>query len=163
VDERDELLAALAHQRRHLHQQVVRLSPTERRTAVLPSDWTPLGLLRHVTLSVETYWFHAVLGGTPFSFFPKGPRADWLIPEGVSDEDVLEDFEKACARADEILATCDPAAPPAFPDPLWEDWGVTFPTVRSVLLHVLTELAAHAGQLDVVVETLTTRQWLVMD
>ena len=42
-----------------------------------------------------------------------------------------------------------------------EDWGRDFPDLRTVLLHVITETAVHAGHLDAVREMIDTRQWIV--
>ena len=37
-----------------------------------------------------------------------------------------------------------------------------FPDVRSVVMHMITETAVHAGHLDAVRELIDGRQWLVL-
>ncbi len=39
--------------------------------------------------------------------------------------------------------------------------GMDFPDLRSVLMHVITETAVHAGHLDAVRELIDSRQWVV--
>jgi hypothetical protein len=44
---------------------------------------------------------------------------------------------------------------------VWQSWGRDFPDVRTVVLHVVTEIAVHAGHLDAVRELIDGRQWVV--
>ncbi len=40
---------------------------------------------------------------------------------------------------------------------------MAYPTVRHVVLHVITETAVHAGHLDAARELLDGSQWIVLD
>jgi hypothetical protein len=53
-------------------------------------------------------------------------------------------------------------AAPKQPDPVWATWGRDFPDLRSIVMHVVTETAIHAGHLDVVRELIDGRQWVVL-
>jgi hypothetical protein len=48
------------------------LTEGQLRASVAPSGSTPLGLVRHLTLSDERYWFQVVVGGRPLDFWPDG-------------------------------------------------------------------------------------------
>ncbi len=52
--------------------------------------------------------------------------------------------------------------PPRQPDPSWKDWGIDFPDLRFIMLHMIKETACHAGHLDAVRELLDGRQWIVL-
>jgi hypothetical protein len=65
-------------------------------------------------------------------------------------------------RADSVIAATELDAPPRQPDPLWAQWGVQFPDLRFILLHMIVETATHAGHLDAARELLDGKQWLVM-
>lgn len=78
-NERDLLLGRLRAQRRHILDQLDGLNDDRLRTPVLPSGWTCLGLVRHLTLSDERYWFEVVMGGAPLDFWPAGENGDWRV------------------------------------------------------------------------------------
>ena len=59
-----------------------------RRRSLVPSGWTPRGLIRHLTLDVERVWFRAVMAGELVGL-PKGYDG-WTAPEHQSDEELLE-------------------------------------------------------------------------
>ncbi|MEV0611803.1 DUF664 domain-containing protein [Nonomuraea sp. NPDC050404] len=57
------LLAFHDNQRRHVREILAGLSEEDLRRPVLPSGWSCLGLVRHLTLDVERFWFGAVVAG----------------------------------------------------------------------------------------------------
>ncbi len=160
--ERTELVAHLAGVRRHVLRQLEDLSDEQLRRPVLPSGWSCLGLVRHLTLSDERYWFEVVVAGQPLDFWPEGENGDWVVDPDESAEDVLTAYRSAIARSDEILAARSLDQPPAQPEDWWEEAGASFPDVRSVALHVVVETATHAGQLDAVRELIDGRQYIVL-
>lgn len=93
--ERDLLLGRLSGQRRHILDQLVDLSEDQLRRPVLPSGWTGLGLVRHLTLSDERYWFEVVMAGQPLDFWPKE-----AMPTGVGDEEPAEGGHGRVPRRD---------------------------------------------------------------
>ena len=81
---RSLLLDALDAQRRHVLAAVEGLTDAQLRTAALPSGWSPIGLVRHLTLGGERYWFETVVGGGALDYWPDkvdgSPRpADWCV------------------------------------------------------------------------------------
>ena len=160
--ERDGLTRALTIGRRHVLSQLEGLTPDQLRTPAAPSGWSALGLVRHLTLSDERYWFQVVVGGRPFDFWPEGHDADWLVGPEEPPEAVIAAYVEAIATSDEIIAATGLDSPPAWPDPGWVEAGLDFPDVRSVLLHTIVETSVHAGHLDLVRELLDGHQHIVL-
>ena len=63
--ELDALKGALDRQREHVVGILEGLSAQDLRRPVLPSGWSCLALLRHLTLDVEHFWFPGVIAGEP--------------------------------------------------------------------------------------------------
>ncbi len=161
--ERDLLLSSLDAQRAHVLGAVDGLVDDQLRQAVLPSGWSCLGMIKHLALSDEHYWFRSVVGGEPLHFFPSEPGGDFVVDLSESSEAIIAMYREEIERSNTILATVSFDDPPRQLDPDWAEWGIEFPTVRSVVVHVLVETACHAGHLDAVRELLDGKQWLVMD
>lgn len=171
--EKEVLLGQLDSQRRHVLGILEGLSDEQLRRPVMPSGWNCLGLVQHLALSVEHYWFRWVVAGEPLDFFPEGPNADWQVESGKSAEDVFDLYRDEIARSDAIITATSLDAAPKQPDERWADWGIScghcwgctmrdFPDQRSVIMHVITESAVHAGHLDATRELLDGRQWIVL-
>ena len=161
--ERALLLARLRGQRRHILDQLEGLSDDQLRTAVLPSGWTPLGLVRHLTLSDERYWLEVVVAGGPLDFWPEGSGADWQVADDESTESVIDAYRVAIAASDAVIEATPLDAAPRSPEEWWAQAGLAFPDLRSVLVHLLVETATHAGQLDAVRELIDGKQYIVLD
>src|SRR3954469_12666694 len=160
--ERELLLARLADQRGHVLSQLEGLSDEQLRRPVLPSGWSCLGLVRHLTLSDERYWFEVVVAGGSLDFWPEGDNGDWQVHRDEPTAGVIEAYRSAIARADAIIATRDLRDPPARPEDWWEEAGLRFPDLRTIVVHVLVETSVHAGHLDAARELLDGRQHLVL-
>jgi len=157
MSETDELRASLRHQRAHVTGILDGLDEPVLRRAVLPSGWTCLGLVRHLTLDVERFWFGAVIAGAPAR---DTPGRAWAVPPGLSAGEVLEEYRRECDRADVVLDTARPDDSPGWwPAGRFGTWRLG--TVRAVALHVIAETAGHAGHLDAVCELIDGRQWMV--
>jgi hypothetical protein len=76
--------------------------------------------------------------------------------------DVVAAYRSAIARSNEILSARPLDDPPTQPEAWWQDAGLAFPDVRTIVVHVLVETSVHAGHLDVVRELLDGRQHLVI-
>jgi len=153
----------LTSQRAHVLGILEGLDDEQLRRPVLPSGWSCLGMLRHLALSDERYWFRCVMGGEPQDYFPSEPGGDWLVAADEPAADVVAAYREECARSDLLIDAMGLDDPPLAPDPVWRKWGTSYPDLRSVLLHVITETAVHAGHLDAVRELLDGRQWIVLD
>jgi len=160
--ERAVLLGQLAGVRQHVLTQLDGLSDEQLRQPVLPSGWSCLGLVRHLTLSDERYWFEVVVAGEPLDFWPEGDDGDWRVEPGEAAAEVIEAYRSAIARSDEIIATRQLEDPPRQPEDWWREAEVDFPDLRAIVVHVLVETAVHAGHLDAVRELLDGRQHLVL-
>jgi uncharacterized damage-inducible protein DinB len=160
--ERDLLLRRLAGQRRHVLYHVEGLSDAQLRQPVLPSAWSCLGLLRHLTLSDERYWFGVVMAGEPLDFWPEGTNADWLVHEDEPAAAIVSAYRDAIGRSDAIIAGLSLDAPPARSEDWWAEAGQAFPDLRTVLVHVIIETATHAGHLDAVRELIDGKQYVAI-
>lgn len=158
--ERETLLGALHGARAHVLDQLEGLDDASLRRPVLPSGWTPLGLVRHLTLSDERYWFEVVVAGGPLDWWPEGERGDWLVGASEPADDILDAYRSAAAASDRILDRVALDAAPAHREPGWP--AERFADVRSVVQHVVVETATHAGQLDAVRELIDGRQHIVL-
>lgn len=161
--ERHHLQRTIDGLRQHVLSVVGALEEEQRRTSTLPSGWTPIGLVRHLTHSDERYWFHAVVAGRPLDGFPTEPNGDWLVPNDLATGTVLEEYRDAIATSNEIIGKTALDDPPRFKDPQWAEWGIDFPDLRTIMHHMIVETATHAGHLDAAVELIDGRQWIVLD
>ena len=153
------LLAWLESKRRHVVQQVGAMPAEARRAAHVPSGWTPLGLVNHLTFDVERVWLRAVMGGEEVEL-PQGYDG-WLAPEDRSDDDILEAYADECRAATRAVEDMPLDHGPAW----WFDDGGAPPyqSLREVLMHVLVETSTHAGHLDICRELADGGQHLVLD
>lgn len=157
------LRAALDGQRQHVLDLVDRLDDDQLRTAMLPSGWTPLELLRHLTLGDERYWFSSIVGGDDLAWIPVGTRADWQVDPDRAAAAIIGAYRKQIVASNAVLDDVDPDDPPRRRDPLWDEWGIDFESVRVIVLHMIVETATHAGHLDAVVELITGHRHLIVD
>lgn len=159
----DLVLANLQGVRRHVLRAVDGLDDEALRRPVLPSGWTCLGLVHHLALDVEQFWFRGVVAGDPdvIAWHEADHGDPWVVPAETSAQEVLDLYRRETARADELLAAADWDAPPAW----WpSDWfgGQTLDCVAEAVVHVLRETAVHAGHLDAVRELIDGHQNLVL-
>ncbi len=157
------LLRCLNNQREHVLGILEGLSEEQLRRPILPSGWTCLGLVRHLALDVEHYWFRCIVAGEPLSFFravSDDEQDAWRLASGESADDIVALYRDEIAHADAIIAVAPPEAPPGQRDEWWGDWQV--PDVRFIVLHVIAETACHAGHLDAARELIDGRQWIVL-
>jgi hypothetical protein len=138
------------------------LTDEQLRQPVLPSGWCCLGLVKHLALADEHYWFRSIVGGEPLDFFPEEPGADWQVGPDEPAGAILDLYRDEIERANVVIAATPLDAPPRQRDPLWDEWGGDFPDLRFILLHMIVETAVHAGHLDAVRELLDGQQWLVL-
>jgi hypothetical protein len=158
----ETLLAFQDSQRRHVLGIVEGLGEVELRRPVLPSGWSCLGLISHLALDVERFWFRAVVAGERAAIDELAATGNaWQVDPDVPARDVLDRYRHEIALANAVIAaTPAPAVPAWWPDGSG-DWRLD--NFREVLLHVITETACHAGHLDAARELIDGRLWLVLD
>jgi hypothetical protein len=129
--------------------------------SVVPTGWTPAGLLEHLG-GAEWHWFQGVVAGKqpelPGELDEDQPPYDPLTVVFTTDEpstEVIAFYRDQCARSEAVLATTPLGAPP-----LGKHGSYEPPDVRWIVLHMIEETARHAGHLDIARELLdgTTRQ-----
>jgi uncharacterized damage-inducible protein DinB len=163
-DKTTALLASLASARRHVLGILEGLDEEALRRPVLPSGWSCLGLVNHLALDVERFWFRGVVAGDQevVDDVAGEPSEAWRVGPEASAASVLEGYRRACAASDAVLAATSPDAPPAWwPEQLFGGWR--HDDVQAVVLHVLVETATHAGHLDAARELIDGRTWMVLD
>jgi hypothetical protein len=125
------------------------MDAAELRRSRLPSGWTPLELLKHLTF-VELRWLEWGFAGRPVED-PWGDRHGdrWYVPSDETLEDLLAALHAQAARSREIIMAhgLDETGQPG------ERWNGAPPaTLERVLFHLLQEYGRHAGHLDIVSE-----------
>lgn len=158
--DRPALLAALAYQRASVRSIVDGMSESDWHTSVVPSGWTPAGMVAHLG-GAERHWTCGVVldhdPGHPFDDDvgdePYDPDAPFVIDWPSSK--ILSYYRDQNRQTDEMLARTaldsalrgrhgtEPADEPA--------------TVREIVLHLIEETAAHSGHLEIARELLDGR------
>ena len=159
--EHKTLLAYLRAQRDHTLGILEGLDEANLRRPLLPSGWTCLGLVQHLAVDVERFWFRAVVAGEQAAIDEvAGIGNSWQVGADVSAEAVLNLYRHEIDRANAIIAATPlDAAPAWWPSELFGDWRLG--TVREIVLHTMTETACHAGHLDTARELIDGRLWMV--
>src|SRR6478672_6169094 len=139
---RDELIGWLESKRRHVVQQVEAMAPEARRASQVPSGWTPLGLVHHLTHDVERLWFRSVMAGEKVDI--SEGYDGWVAPADLTDQEILTAYVDECRTATAAIARMPLDQPLA-----WTPDGPPYSSLRDVLLHVLVETSTHAGHLDI--------------
>jgi hypothetical protein len=130
------------------------LSEEELRNSRLPSEWTPLELIRHLQ-HVEQRWlnwgFAAEQVADPWG--DRDTRADedrWHVPDGMSTRQIFDNFLAQCDRSRQVTKAAElgqrASVGGRFPS------EEATPTLAWILFHLLQEYARHVGHLDVAVE-----------
>jgi hypothetical protein len=155
------LLSSLNNQRDHVLGILDGLTEDALRRPVLPSGWTCLGMVQHLTIADERFWFRGIVAGD-LAYVTTSEEADaaaWRVAADVPAGVVFDAYRQEIELADAVItATALDVAPALWPDELWPGWKLQ--DLRAVILHVITETACHAGHLDAVRELIDGRQWL---
>jgi hypothetical protein len=156
------LLRYLNAQRRHVVGILEGLDDDALRRPVLPSGWSCLGLIQHLALDVERFWFGAVVAGDPTVITSLDDIENaWQVNADVPATDIFNLYQQEIDRANAIITARSPETPPAWwPADLFGDFRLH--TLREIILHVMTETASHAGHLDAARELIDRRQWMVL-
>jgi uncharacterized damage-inducible protein DinB len=150
------LLDFLAAQRAAVLAIVAGLDEEAWHRPVLPSGWTPAGMVEHLG-GAEWHWFQGVttgarpeLPGDTDDAEPYDPTAAFVTDE--PSHEVIAFYREQCARSDAVLARTPLSARPLgrHGDPDQDEPA----DVRWIVLHVIEETARHAGHLDAARELL---------
>jgi len=125
--------------------------------SVVPTSWTPAGMLEHLG-GAEWHWFQGVVAGKqpelPGDIDEDQPPYDPIsvvFTSGASSAEVVALYRDQCAESESVLAATPLSATPRGEHDLdrFEP-----PNVRWVVLHMIEETARHAGHLDLARELL---------
>lgn len=119
------------------------------RRSVLPSGWTPLELLKHLTY-VERRWFQwgfaAERVDEPWA--DNGPDGRWHVGKDESVDDLVAAFRAQAEISRSVMGSAGLSDLAALGG-RFEPGGAFRPTLAWTMFHVLQEYARHAGHLDV--------------
>jgi uncharacterized damage-inducible protein DinB len=155
-EEKQALLHFLEYQRASVLSIVEGLNEEAWHKPVVPSGWTPAGLVEHLG-DAERHWFQQVVAGSGVDLpWDEGrpaydPEAAFICDRAAAD--VIAYYREQCQRSDAVLAVTPMSAPPRgkHGDPETDDQP---PSVRWVVLHMIEETACHSGHLDIARELL---------
>jgi uncharacterized damage-inducible protein DinB len=158
-DHKASLRSTLTNQRDHVVEILEGLSDEDLRRPVLPSHWTSLGLVHHLAVDVERFWFRNVFAGEATQAEDEVDNA-WHVPAAMTTEAVFALYRAEIERSDAIIDASTLDQVPANWPERWPTWR--FEDLQELMLHVITETAVHAGHLDAVRELIDGRQHLVL-
>lgn len=161
ADEHDGLRAFLAQQHQALRNAAHGLTDAQARSAPSVSTLSIGGLLHHVTTCEEQWMGRA--GAAPDRWAedqrPLAERAasyadDFTMHEDQTLEELLAGFDERCRDTESAIAGLDLDAAVPVPEAPWFPPGSPAWSVRWVLLHLIEEVARHAGHADIVRESI---------
>jgi hypothetical protein len=154
------LLLSLEAQRAHVLGCLEGLNVEDLSRPVLPTGWNCLGLLQHLALDVERFWFPTTMAGEEVDDERDDSGSAWSVVPGTTAEEVFDLYRAEMARANAVIEATPLETPPKnWPD-FFGDWRL--PDLRAVMLHVITETACHAGHLDAARELIDGGTWLAL-
>jgi Protein of unknown function (DUF664) len=151
-DKDDQALLDFLHAQRNAVLSIVAgLDEEAWHRSVVPSGWTPAGLVEHLG-GAEWHWFQGVVAGKhpepapgDEDLPPYDPMAAFVSNEPSAE--IIGFYREQCASSDAVLAVTPLSAQPR------GKHGVPGrdepPDVRWVVLHMIEETARHAGHLDI--------------
>jgi hypothetical protein len=160
-EEVQPLLSSLNNQREHVMGILEGLSDDALRQPMLPSGWTCLGMVNHLAIDVERFWFRGICAGEPIEIASTEESFDahWRVDPSVSPTEVFDTYRHEIALANDIIRGKPLSAAPAFwPTDMWPDWKLG--DLQAIVLHVIAETACHAGHLDAARELIDGHTWM---
>ncbi|CAN5258209.1 DinB family protein [soil metagenome] len=166
TEERTDLLEALHKHRGLFLHTVDGLSDEQAAARPTASQLCLGGLVKHVS-AVEAQWARFVTGASSPANDVDWANIDWSNPpaeviayqqqfqmvEGETLAGIVAAYAEVAATLDELVRTVDLAARQPLPEAPWFEAGATW-SARRVFVHVLAEVAQHAGHADIIRETI---------
>jgi uncharacterized damage-inducible protein DinB len=154
ADEREGLLAFLAHQRHVLRVAAYGLTDEQARATPTASSLSVGGLVKHVA-TTERGWIDTVLQRDRAQSVDDY-AANFVLQPGETLAGVLDLYERVAKETEAVIAAIPDLGQPV-PVPKGVPWfpaDVDAWSVRWVLLHLIEETARHAGHADIVRESI---------
>lgn len=145
-DERTQLQAFLDVNRDEVLALLDGVTDEQARRRLVPSQTTLAAIVKHCTF-VEKVWFSVSLAGRTRAELglPEDAGDSWILAEGDSNESLVAAYRSACEESNRIAAEFD-----------LEDEAVHNRrgplTLRWIYVHMIEELARHAGHGDILRE-----------
>src|SRR5450755_2011783 len=125
------------------------LPRAELRSSLLPSGWTPIELIKHLTYT-EMRWLEWGFEGRDRSdVWGEEKDGRWYVAPGETLAALVAALDAQGEQTRAIVAAHD-LADTGQPGERWD--GADPPALERVLFHLLQEYARHVGQLDIVAE-----------
>ena len=162
ADERAGLKEYVAAQQYAFHALAFGLTDEQARSAPSVSALSIGGLIKHVT-SCQRGWMERVAAAPEPAATDQRPMDDqaadyedqFVMREDETLAEILDKFDEQNAETIRLIETTDlGAAVPIPQDVPWFPKDVAAWSVRWVIFHMIEELARHAGQGDIVRETI---------
>jgi uncharacterized damage-inducible protein DinB len=158
ADERGLLLAYVAQQRDAVRYAAYGLTDEQARATPTAGTLSVGGLVKHCA-AMERGWVDTILQHTSDESFEEAMEryaTDFALQPDETLADVMADYDEVAKRTEEVVGVIPdldqpvpvPQGVPWYPDDV-EAWSV-----RWVLLHLVEEIARHAGHADIVRESL---------
>jgi hypothetical protein len=146
ADERTQVEQFLDTNREELVETLAGLTEEQARRRLVPSLTTLLGLVKHVTWA-EQVWFHVGLAGRTREELgiPHENDPSWAVSDEDTVDSVVADYRRVCAEAREIASAY------ALDDLVLHNRRGPL-TLRWLYLHMIEEVARHAGHADILRE-----------
>ena len=142
-----ELATVLDANRTALIGSVARLTDAQSRSRLVPSLTTPISLVKHCT-AAERVWFQRTVAGlaeAECDGYAAGDDRGWLVDPEHTLAEVIAEYEAAADLSRRIAQGPEPADRFVH----YRRGEVTFHWIG---LHMIEELARHAGHADILVE-----------
>jgi uncharacterized damage-inducible protein DinB len=156
VDEREVLLAFLGQQRDALRYAAHGLDQDQASATPTVSELSLVGLLKHAAVT-EAAWTTFLTTGDTGVFVPKDDWADgFRLTQGETVDDLLALGEEQARRTEKVVGALEDLGaplPPTIDLVPWIPGGIVW-TPRWVLLHLIEEVARHAGHADIIRESI---------
>lgn len=145
-EEKDSLRTSLDRHRDVVLWKIEDLDDEVLRRPMTPSGTSLLGLVKHLA-AVEYGWFCETFDRPtePLPFDPDDPEADLRVRPDETTADVVAFYQRARAAADAAIDELEI-------DDLGTAWFGETVSLRWVLIHMIEEVARHAGHLDILRE-----------
>ncbi|GAA4901650.1 uncharacterized protein DUF664 [Stackebrandtia albiflava] len=150
ADERTALTSRLDWLRATAVAKVAGLTEEQGRTAVSPSDMTPMGLLHHMT-ATERWWFSidfAASREVPPPWPEDEQHDGFTFPDTATVPELVAAYEAECERSRAVVAAT-PGLDAVSQSPTEPPFDL-----RYLLVHMIDETSRHCGHLDYMREAL---------
>jgi len=155
MDEKETLQMYLRVQRDALLAKLDGVGEYEARRPMVPTGTNLLGIVKHVAY-VQLGYLGDCFGRpsgipTPWETHPDDPDADLWVPAHESRDEILELYRHSAGHADATIEALDLDAIGQVP---WWPEDRRHPTLHRVLVHLLVDVARHAGHADILRESI---------